>query len=204
LSENGFLEAHGKVSTITVAGQSFRIAGFNGCKKYKNTNHFQYEDEEMAEIVRSVRALNGNEHIDLVVSHAPPYGINDSIEGNSIAKQQRRRACAVGPDLEKLPSQNDESHEGFRAFWDLLRAKPGAWMHGHTYPQRSGLPEDRKVCSTAFHYTHGARIVQVGSYNPDPFTVGIQRPVSVPQHEPEKVENRGFMQRMGKFLGLNS
>lgn len=84
-----------------------RIAGLGGCMKYRN-GIFQYTEKEMflRTLQLSLKILR-HRGLDIFVSHAPAYGIND------------------GKDL---------PHQGFRCFHYLLqRFKPKYFIHGHMH-----------------------------------------------------------------------
>lgn len=95
---------------ITFNGVSF--LGFEGCNRYNNGLH-QYSQKEMEKRVKSsyykilVREVLFGTKIDVVVTHAPPYGIHD---------------------------KDDVVHTGFKVFLDVMdRFKPRYFLHGHTH-----------------------------------------------------------------------
>ncbi len=94
------------------------IAGLGGSMRYRPYAVHQYTEAEMRlRIMRLIPYLIANRvrygrYLDLLVTHAPPYGIHD------------------GPDL---------PHRGFKAFLTLMRyARPRYLLHGHwhTYGRR--------------------------------------------------------------------
>ncbi|MCX8028463.1 MAG: metallophosphoesterase [Brevinematales bacterium] len=90
----------------------YTILGFEGCNKYNNGKH-QYTQKEMSKRVKStywkimLNKLRNKSYIDIVVTHAPPYGIHD---------------------------KQDIVHTGFKAFLELMdKFKPKYLLHGHTH-----------------------------------------------------------------------
>ncbi|MFN4245427.1 MAG: metallophosphoesterase [Brevinematia bacterium] len=88
------------------------MVGFEGCNKYNNGPH-QYDQREMSSRVRGVyfkllfRKLVLKKDIDIVVTHAPPYGIHD---------------------------KDDIVHVGFKVFLELIeKFRPKYFLHGHTH-----------------------------------------------------------------------
>lgn len=94
---------HGRV--VTVAG--LRILGFEGSNWY-NGEGVQYSERQMWWKVQATRpAVWRAGGVDIIVTHAPPYGIHDS------------------PDV---------CHTGFKAFRSLVGAlRPRYFVHGHTH-----------------------------------------------------------------------
>lgn len=84
-----------------------RIMGLGGCMSY-NYGPLQYTEKEMKRRVRKLWfKLWRNKGIDVLVTHAPAYHIND------------------GKDL---------PHSGFRTFLELLdKYKPALFAHGHVH-----------------------------------------------------------------------
>lgn len=85
--------------------KGFRFGGFEGCVRYKDTpNTIMYTQDE------AEKMLEGFPCVDVLITHAPPYGINDEPE--------------------------DLAHQGFKALKTYVdRCKPKYLLHGHTYPQ---------------------------------------------------------------------
>ncbi len=83
-----------------------RIAGLGGSMKYRE-GHFQYTEKQMFwRAVKLLRRLRGRK-LDILVSHAPAYGIND------------------GKDL---------PHRGFQCLRKLLeKCHPKYFVHGHMH-----------------------------------------------------------------------
>ena len=72
--------------------------------------------------------------VDVFLSHAPPYGINDE--------------------------PGDPTHEGFRALREYLEVnKPKVWLHGHTYPSEENIV--RQYGDTRIEYIYRQAIVSL-------------------------------------------
>lgn len=96
-------DLHGRVVTIN----GLRLLGFEGSNWY-NGEGVQYTERQMWWRVQTVRpAVWRARGVDIVVTHAPPYGIHDG-----------RDVCHTG-------------FKAFRALLDMLR--PRYFLHGHTH-----------------------------------------------------------------------
>jgi predicted phosphodiesterase len=84
-----------------------RILGLGGCKRY-HPGRYQYTDERMRRRINRLRfALWRAGGVDIVVTHAPPWGIGD---------------------------QDDPAHQGFQSLVELLdRYQPQYLLHGHVH-----------------------------------------------------------------------
>jgi Icc-related predicted phosphoesterase len=99
----GMTDLHGRIVTC----RGLRIAGFEGSRRY-NDGDVQYSDGEMRwSVMRTrFRALWGGP-VDIVVSHAPPFGVHDA------------------PDV---------CHRGFHALRSLIDTwHPSLLLHGHMH-----------------------------------------------------------------------
>ncbi len=101
-------DLHGGIVTY----RGIRMAGFEGCRRYNHGNP-QYTDREMSRVVARTRFSTLRRGVpDLVVTHAPPAGVQDG---------------------------QDPCHRGFKAFNTLIEAwKPTYWLHGHTHAYEHG------------------------------------------------------------------
>ena len=84
-----------------------RILGLGGCLRY-HPGDYQYTERQMARRIAKlhwkIRRLGG---VDIVVTHAPPFGIGDD---------------------------EDPAHHGFEAFVELMDLyKPKYLLHGHVH-----------------------------------------------------------------------
>lgn len=102
-----------------VVYNGIRILGLGGCLRY-HPGDYQYTDAQMrrriAKLHWKIRRLGG---IDIVVTHAPPYGIGDA---------------------------DDPAHRGFEALAELLELyKPKYLLHGHVHLRYGGGPTGKPV-----------------------------------------------------------
>ena len=90
-----------------ISFKGVRILGFGGTQNY-NGGHFQYTERQMSRRVnRHFFNLLHNKGFDILVTHAPAYGLDD------------------GKDL---------CHKGFKCFNSLLdKHKPRYFLHGHQH-----------------------------------------------------------------------
>lgn len=106
----------------TFSFQGVTFGGFEGSVRYKPSEYAKMYTQEEAEI-----ALKDFPRVEVMISHCPPYGIND--------------------DLSEL------AHTGFKALRDYLeRAKPKYFLHGHTYPNNESLVTKFKETEIIFIY----------------------------------------------------
>lgn len=109
--DRGYLE-HEPEGCVNIDGKlvrhgNLRIFGLGGSMQY-NMGPYQYTDKEMAKRFQKNRFglfLNGG--IDIFVTHAPAYHINDG---------------------------EDQCHRGFKVYLDILnRYNPSFYIHGHQH-----------------------------------------------------------------------
>lgn len=120
-----------------VVYNGIRILGLGGCLRY-HPGDYQYTEKQMARRIAKlhwkIRRLGG---IDVVVTHAPPYGVGDA---------------------------PDPAHQGFEAFVELMDLyKPKYLIHGHVHlryqagtgekPPRERQYEDTTVINVSERYT---------------------------------------------------
>ena len=118
------------------------LAGLEGCLRYKPHVPLQYtQREQWLRAIWLMRAMliplwRGGRGVDILVTHAPPYGIHDAA---------------------------DLAHTGFRAFeWLIRAAKPRFHLHGHqhrSYAPMSG--HETTVNGTTVINVHPFRIIDV-------------------------------------------
>ncbi|NLB79990.1 MAG: metallophosphoesterase [Clostridiaceae bacterium] len=108
--------------------KGLRILGLGGSMKYNyHPNYsippFQYTDKQMEKRISKLRfQLFLNKGFDILVTHAPAYGINDG---------------------------NDSCHTGFKAFLPLLeKYAPRYMLHGHMHLQFGRAPRSLKFKNT--------------------------------------------------------
>lgn len=120
-----------------VVYNGIRILGLGGCLRY-HPGEYQYTEKQMsrriAKLHWKIRRLGG---IDVVVTHAPPYGIGDDV---------------------------DPAHHGFESFVELMDLyKPKYLIHGHVHlrynphtgskPVREHQYEGTQVINVSERYT---------------------------------------------------
>lgn len=104
-------------------GLSF--GGFQGCVRYKdNPDAIMCTQEESSDLMKDFPK------VDVFLSHAPPYGINDE--------------------------PGDPTHEGFKALRAYLEeVQPKVWLHGHTYPEEEKLIKQFNRTRIEYIYRQG-------------------------------------------------
>ncbi len=103
----GILNLHLK----TFEYKGFIFGGFEGCVRYKSSPEAIMCSQEEAE-----ELLKNFPRVDVMITHCPPYGINDEPE--------------------------DLAHQGFLALRKYLETKkPKYLLHGHTFPKPGKMVE---------------------------------------------------------------
>jgi Icc-related predicted phosphoesterase len=123
LDELGVRDLHLRVEEVG----GLRFAGFEGCVRYQ-PGPFQYTQEEAEELVARLPPA------DVLVCHAPPFGVNDD------------------------PA--DPVHVGFHALraW-VERVQPRFLVHGHTHPRPGHV--SRRLGRTQVIHVLGARVLDL-------------------------------------------
>jgi Icc-related predicted phosphoesterase len=127
IAELGGVECAGGVDTIALVKQTVlgTTLGVNGCVRYSTAKDFQHTQEEYENALRVMPSA------DIVVTHAPPKGIND---------------------------HEDEAHNGIDALKEWVDTyRPAHLFHGHTYPEN---PVTR-YRGTEIHYVHGYAVIDI-------------------------------------------
>lgn len=116
------------------------LAGVEGSLRYRD-GPFQYTQSEMWIHVFHIiphllfnRLIYGR-YLDILVTHAPPWGIHD---------------------------QSDLPHQGIKAFrWFIQVFKPAYHFHGHIHVYRPDTPLETQVGQTRVINTFGYRVTEV-------------------------------------------
>src|SRR5919199_3536859 len=89
------------------------IAGLEGSIRYNNKPKYQYTEAQMRAKIAALspalwlNKLRHGRYLDILVTHAPPYGIHDG---------------------------SDHAHQGFRSFlWLIDHYRPDYLIHGHQH-----------------------------------------------------------------------
>ncbi len=124
-----------------VESKGLLIAGLEGSMRYNNRPLYQYTENQMrAKIARLSPALVLNRlrygrYLDLLVTHAPPFGIHD------------------GTDL---------PHHGFKSFlWFIDHYQPRYVIHGHKHVYDNREPVVTQRGKTTIVNTYGYRILDI-------------------------------------------
>jgi calcineurin-like phosphoesterase family protein len=112
----GAVNADGRV--VEVAGLT--VAGLGGCLRYSEGPN-QYTERQYARRARRLaasqrwRTARGGRPLDLLITHAPPFGVGDA---------------------------EDPPHHGIRALHRLVeRTAPPLLLHGHVHPYGAATPD---------------------------------------------------------------
>ncbi len=116
--------------------EGIRILGLGGSYRYKPGKN-QYTEKEMKKRINKLRPqLFWKKGFDILVTHAPAYGLND------------------GEDL---------CHRGFDAFWDLIeKYRPKYFVHGHVHMNYGRqFPREDQVGETKVINAYNHYIVEI-------------------------------------------
>ena len=100
-----------------------RIMGLGGCYKYREGTNYYTEKEMQKRLKRMKWQLWRHKGIDILITHAPAYRLND---------------------MEHLP------HRGFQCFRDIMEQyKPKFFIHGHVHKNYGrNIPQKTKYQDT--------------------------------------------------------
>jgi len=114
------------LATKTISDITF--GGFEGCVRYKQSSAPMFTQEEASALLATFP------HVDVMLVHCPPFGVNDD--------------------------QTDIAHTGFIGLRDYVeREKPAYLFHGHTYPTENELIT--KFGETNIEYVFGSRVIEI-------------------------------------------
>lgn len=118
--------------------QGLLIAGIQGSIRYSSSSKFQYSQFQMWQhVIRLVpgflwNRLSYGRYLDVLVTHAPPWGIHD------------------GPDY---------PHIGIKAFrWLIQTFKPSYHIHGHIHVYKPNMITETQIGKTKVVNTYGYKI----------------------------------------------
>jgi Icc-related predicted phosphoesterase len=117
------------------------IAGLQGSMRYNDKPYFQYNEHEMAFKVWQLaprlmlnKLLYGR-YLDILITHAPPYGIHD---------------------------RSDRCHQGFRALRSFMdRFRPQYLIHGHVHLYSPNQIFETRYRHTMVVNTYGYRTFKI-------------------------------------------
>lgn len=116
------------------------LAGLDGCLRYDYGRH-QYSQAEMWQKVINlipqfyVNKIRYGRYLDVLVTHAPPWGIND---------------------------RSDLPHQGFKAFrWLIKTFQPMLHLHGHVHLYRQNEEFQTRYLRTCVMNTYGYREIEI-------------------------------------------
>jgi Icc-related predicted phosphoesterase len=106
------------------------ILGIEGCVRYKEDSYAAlYTQEEMFSILKDFPK------VDIVITHAPPFGIHDE--------------------------PNDMTHQGWKALREYIeKYQPDYVLHGHTYPSKGEVVVDM-IGKTKIIYIYQDKVIDL-------------------------------------------
>ncbi|MFL0268493.1 metallophosphoesterase family protein [Candidatus Clostridium radicumherbarum] len=115
--------------------KNLRILGLGGSHKYSNAS-CQYTEKEMGRrILKLQPKLFLNKGFDILVTHAPAFGIGD---------------------------ENDSCHRGFKSFINLMdKYSPSFFFHGHVHLNYGRKPRFNKYKNTKIINAYEYNIVEL-------------------------------------------
>ena len=121
--------------------QGLLVAGLEGSMRYNANPYFQYTEQEMARKVWALlpgllmNRIRYGRYLDVLVTHAPPYGIHDG---------------------------QDRCHQGFQAFVSFMeRFRPRYLIHGHVHVYHPHQTVETVFGGTTVINTYGYRILDI-------------------------------------------
>lgn len=132
----GCINLHGRI----VHYNGLLIGGLEGSVAYNKGPH-QYSQGEMRWLVRRMEGrlwlnkLRYGRALDILITHAPPWGIHDA---------------------------PDPAHHGFQAFVGLMqRYKPRYLIHGHVHAYRYEAPRMTRFGETIVVNAYGYQLIEI-------------------------------------------
>jgi Icc-related predicted phosphoesterase len=131
-NSNGTVDLHCRVSRF----KGYTFAGIEGCLRYKDGKYLYSQFDMWLNVFRLVPPLLVNRvttsrYLNVFVSHAPPFGIQD---------------------------QSDIPHQGIKAFrWLLTHFQPDYHLHGHIHVYRPDMVTETTFGRTRVINTYGYR-----------------------------------------------
>ena len=123
---NGAIELSGKV--VQDPGTGLILAGFPGCLRYEDDQPAQFTERDIGLMAMKMaprlqlNRLRQGRALDLLVTHAPPRGVND---------------------------RTDPAHRGFETFCGFLEQwKPAYHLHGHVHLYDRSQPYQQRFGDT--------------------------------------------------------
>jgi len=136
----GFVAADRRVIEL----DGLRIAGLGGCVRY-NDGPYQYTQAEYRSRAGELIAAARHRPVDLLLTHAPPFGVGDD---------------------------SDPSHHGIEALHDVIAVLRPTWhLHGHLHPYGMRKP-DRRIGSTTIRNVIPWTVLDVEPRHADPALSG--------------------------------
>lgn len=123
---------HADQRVVEAAG--LRIAGLGGCVKYRSGPHQYTQRQYAGRANRLVRRARRRGPVDVVLTHAPPFGLGDGDDG---------------------------PHVGIEALHGVLERLEPTWLlHGHIHPFGREMP-DRVVGRTTIRNVVPWRVIEI-------------------------------------------
>ncbi len=117
------------------------LAGLEGSIRYNDRPYHQYTEGEMwYKVLRLIPALlfhrlRDGRYLDVLVTHAPPYGIHDG---------------------------SDPAHRGFRVFrWFMRRFRPRYLIHGHKHVYDPREATETRYHDTWVINAYGYKVLEI-------------------------------------------
>ncbi|HET7010545.1 MAG TPA: metallophosphoesterase [Anaerolineales bacterium] len=117
------------------------LTGFGGSRRYKSDGRHQYTEAEMTARVAMalprllLRRLRKGHGVDIVITHAPPFGVHDA---------------------------SDLPHVGFRSLgWLVRTARPRVLLHGHTHRDPNLDPAESTLHGARVINVNPYRLVEI-------------------------------------------
>lgn len=136
---SGAIDLSGKVIQDPATG--IILAGFPGCPRYHENDPAQYSEREIGWMAARMdpklrwNRLRKGRAVDLLVTHAPPRGVND---------------------------RDDPAHHGFRALRGFLeRWQPPYHIHGHVHLYDRSQPSRQQFGATEVINVFPFKVLQI-------------------------------------------
>jgi hypothetical protein len=140
----GAISVDGRIAEVA----GLTVAGLGGCRRYRDGPN-QYTERQFSHRAQRLaarqrwRTARGRSPIDVLLTHAPPFGVGDG---------------------------DDPPHQGFHALHRLVaRTTPALLLHGHVHPYGAETP-DLSIGTTTVRNVVGSHLFTVSGKDRDDVT----------------------------------
>ena len=131
----GDYPAGAEIDGRVVIEQGLVIGGLEGCIRYNDGSHQYGEGQMMAKVLALRLRLGLRRHLDVLITHGPPAGVNEG---------------------------SDSAHRGLGAVRRAVEwMKPQLLLHGHVHPHGRDITRESRLGDTTVINVVGHRLIEL-------------------------------------------